>query len=189
MVLKDILIDTATLLKLDNVLNLKELGGNDEDTQAKKDLDLLITCVNLIISEIASDYVPLKTIEEVLVKKSKIPYIDLQKPALNIKSIKDSFGQKRYFKVYPSYIYTDCDGVCHIEYTYLPASIKDLDQATEYQNTKVTSRIIAYGAAREYCLIMSMYEEAQSWDARFKESLLSASRQNNVLTIPKRLWR
>ncbi|HHW89403.1 MAG TPA: hypothetical protein GX745_00660 [Clostridiales bacterium] len=189
MLLKDILKDAATLLKLNNVLNLLELGGSGQDEQAQKDLELLTVCVNLIINEIASEYVPLKTIEEVLVANSKIPYTNLKKPALNIKSIKDSSGQNRYFKVYPSYIYTDSQGACHIEYTYLPAKLKDLDEASEYQNTKVTSRIIAYGAAREYCLIMSMYEEAQSWDIRFKESLASACRKNNVLSIPKRLWR
>ncbi|HEY8419524.1 MAG TPA: hypothetical protein VIL03_03730 [Clostridia bacterium] len=189
MVLKDILIQTATLLKLDNVLSLKELGGEGEDEQAKKDLELLKTCVNLIINEIASDYVPLSTVEEVLVKNSKIPYVNLSKTALNIKSVKDSYGQKRYFKIYPSYIYTDCEGVCRVEYTYLPAYVENLDEQTEYQNSKITARIISYGAAREYCLIMSMYEDAQSWDARFKESLASACRQNNYLTLPNRLWR
>ncbi|HEY8443799.1 MAG TPA: hypothetical protein VIL24_03265 [Clostridia bacterium] len=189
MVLKDILIEAATLLKLDNVLALKELGGEGEDEQAKKDLELLKTCVNLVINEIASDYVPLKTVEQVLVKNSKIPYVNLSKTALNIKSVKDAYGQKRYFKVYPSYIYTDCEGVCHIEYAYLPAYVEDLDERIEYQNSKITARIIALGAAREYCLIMSMYEEAQTWNARFKESLSNACRQNNYLTLPSRLWR
>ncbi|HEY8423463.1 MAG TPA: hypothetical protein VIL23_01720 [Clostridia bacterium] len=189
MVLKDIVIETATLLKLDNVLRLKELGGDLDDAQAKKDLELIKTCINLVLKEIASFYVPLKTVEEVLVKNSKIPYVDLQKPALDIKSVKDSCGQKRYFKVYPSYIYTDCEGKCHIEYAYLPANVADLDEKTEYQNSKITSSIIAFGAAREYCFIMSMYEDAQMWDARFKDSLANASRQNTVLTVPERLWR
>ena len=74
MLLKDIIKETATLLKLDNVLNLAELGGNLQDEQATKDLDLLKKCVNLTLNEIASDYVPLNYIEQVLVSDCKIPY-------------------------------------------------------------------------------------------------------------------
>ena len=188
MLLKDIIKETATLLKLDNVLNLAELGGNLQDEQATKDLDLLKKCVNLTINEIASDYVPFHYIEQVLVSDSKIPYTALNKTALRIKSVKNDKGKDCCFKVYPSYIYTDCTGICRIEYCYIPVPTEDLDEAIE-NDPKITTRLIAYGTAREYCLIMSMYEEAQSYDSRYKDSLQNAVRQNTVLKIPKRLWR
>lgn len=188
MLLKDIIKEAATLLKLDAVLSLPEMGGNQTDAQAEKELELLKDCVNLVLNEIASDYVPLEFIEEVLVSDRKIPYTALSKTALRVKSVKNGKGRDCYFKVYPSYIYTDCDGVCRIEYCYIPVSAQNLDDTLEY-NQRVTSRLIAYGTAREYCLIMSMYEEALSFDGRFKDSLQNAVRQNTVLKIPKRLWR
>lgn len=188
MLLKDIIKEAATLLKLDAVLNLPEMGGSKTDEQAGKELELLKDCVNLVLNEIASDYVPLEYIEEVLVSDSKIPYTALNKTALRVQSVKNGKGKDCYFKVYPSYIYTDCDGVCRIEYCYIPVPAQNLDDRLEH-NQRVTSRLIAYGTAREYCLIMSMYEEAVSFDGRFKDSLQNAVRQNTVLKIPKRLWR
>ncbi|HEY8390162.1 MAG TPA: hypothetical protein VIL26_04335 [Clostridia bacterium] len=188
MVLKDIIIDTATMLKLDAVLALPEIGGDAEDEQAQKDLDLIKKCINLTLNEIASDYIPLNYVQDVLVADGKIPYTALNKTALKIKSIKDDKGKDCFFKVYPSYIYTDCEGNCEIEYCYIPAQVEELDQVIE-NDPKVTSRLIAYGAAREYCLVMSMYEEAQSFDSRYKQTLQNIASQNTVLKIPKRLWR
>ena len=188
MTLKEIIIDTATLLSLDGVLSLPEMGGNTQSNQSQNDLSLLKKCVNLTINEIAGDYIPLNFIESVLISDQKIPYTALKKPAQKIKSIKDGQGANCYFKVYPSYIYTDCKGECHIEYSYIPANLEDLNGSVEV-NPKATSRLIAYGTAREYCLITSMYEQAKTWDERYKDGLQNIAKASTVLKIPKRLWR
>lgn len=187
MLFRDIIRDAAIFLKLDNVLALPQMGGSTESSQAIKELELLKKCANFVIGEIASDYVPVTKTEDTVSADNKIEYTNLSEAALDIKSLSDNFSKKLKFKVYPSFIWTDYNGKVHIEYTYLPAAC-ELDDQTAYKSEKVSSRLIAYGTACEYCLVASMYEDAQIWDKRYKDALMSASRSGAPIRIPARRW-
>ena len=54
--------------------------------------------------------------------------------------------------------------------------------------TIIPMRIYAYGMAREYYLMQTLYEEADIWQERFVESLQSLSRRKNETMMPARRW-
>lgn len=185
MILDNVIKLSAQLLKMDEVCDLEELGGSNENAEAKKKLNLLIRCANLVINEIATDYVPLIIAEEINTD-GKIYFAHLAKTVLDVKNIRTTDGSYVKFKVYPEYIQADCKGDCTLEYSYIPDDYQ-LGDEIEYGG-KVNERIIAYGTVREYCLVNSMYEDAQIWDKRYKDSLLSAMRKGGYLNIPSRRW-
>jgi hypothetical protein len=83
----------AVLLRLENVLELPVLGGEDslgdaEKAEADKELKLLLRCANLALNEIASEYFHLKTSQEFDTADGRINYGSFVKQAVDIYAVK-----------------------------------------------------------------------------------------------------
>ena len=186
MVVKDVLRSAVLFVNKAELLGLNAFDEASETAPTisqQADIDLFVQCFNYVYKEIASGYFPLLEKEKVVFKDNKFYFKDLSKQIIFVKKI--SKGNKKLkFYLYPEYIECETDSA-EIVYAYLPNDFVLTDEVNLFGG-KVLSQVMAYGVAREYCLIMGNYSDADVWENRFKNSLENiASKKMNVV-IPKR---
>ena len=188
MTAKDVIKVVCVFLQKEDLLNLEELGGSEtaSDSQSK-DLNHMLRCLNLVINQIASDYIPLKFIETVTPVNGKILFTSLNKKLIEVLRVEDKFGIRVNFKLYPDYLET-INGDVKITYSYEPENISSFSQELENFSQKIGERVIAYGVAMEYCFICGLHDDASIWERRFKDALLIAARKKSEIKLPKRRW-
>lgn len=148
-------------------------------------LESLLLCFNLVNQEIASDYLPFLTKENVEVKGDTIAFSDLSKMVINIYEVKDKFGFNLHFRIMSNYIKTYCKAKS-VVYSFLPEKMQ-LEDEIEFFNG-LSARIYAYGVASEFLLVSGVSSDAEIWEERFKESLFMLSRKHGEHLLPKRRW-
>jgi hypothetical protein len=161
-------------------------GGASEPLPPPRELSLLLKCFNLIYGEVACDYVALKAVETITSADGRIKYNALSKPVIDVLYAKDDSGAKIDFKLNPTYI-QGARGQNEIAYTYMPEEL-GIDDEVAYETQKVSALTFAYGTASEYCLIRNQFDEAQTWEKRYKDALLIAQRLKKEVIVPKRGW-
>ena len=165
------------------ILNATEEVSYTSREQEK--LDIMIRCFNLVNQEIASDYLPFITKEEIDVKDSILNFSELNKQVVNVYEVKNRFGCSLRFKLFPNYM--EISGHAKsIVYSYLPED-KNLSDDVEMFNG-LSGRVYAYGVASEFLLIDGLSEDAEIWEDRFKESLFVLSRRRGEHILPRRSW-
>lgn len=152
----------------------------------KREVDNLISCYNITISELNDERLPVIERENVRIKDGKVFYKDLKKTALEIKSVYRSDIELK-FKCYPRYF--TCDGdECTVEYNYIISPVTDVTEDCVYNGTIITPRIIAEGVTAERYLTASMFEESVLWRDRYDSSLKAALIKRKVGIIKQRGW-
>lgn len=177
------IIDIAlTYLNLSD--EIKVIGLNRTPITNKK-LKVLLRCANIIYSEIASDYMPLKAKETITVDDNIIKYSVFSKRIIDIvKILKDN--QMVNFTLYPNYIEVNAEGDVEVIYNYLPNEIT-LDDDIAY-GIKLSPITFAAGVAGEYALVMNMYEEALAFERKFKEGIINNVSEKKSRYLKKRRW-
>ena len=164
-------------------LNSTEAVSYTDREQEK--LDLMVQCFNLVNQEIASDYLPFLTKEEIDVKNSILNFSEFEKTVVNVYEVKNRFGTSLRFRLFPNYL--EISGHAKsIVYSYLPDD-KVLTDNVEMLNG-LSARVYAYGVASEFLLIDGLSEDAEIWEERFKESLFVLSRKRGEHVLPRRSW-
>jgi len=190
MQIKDILKQAVLFLGLEDLLKTTALSGETTPTTSEyKILNLLLACTNCVIDEIASDYFPLLIEEEVVPNGDcKIEYSSLSKAVHTIKSLKDIMGNTVKFIEFPKYLKVDYPYNCQIVYTYLPTRATAFDNEVDVVDTRVTIRLIALGVACEYCYLTLRNDQAESFDKRYKDALLSVYSKPSEICLKARRW-
>lgn len=145
-----------------------------------------LMCLNMVLEDIAKDYLPLLQEEEIVFTEKKFEYENLSKVISDIVKLQNPAGLAIKFKCFPEYIKADIHKAI-ITYSYLPEEVS-LNQSFEFFDNKLTERIIAYGVAMEYMFLNSLSDEAAVWENRFLNSLESAIRKKHNVSLPKRRW-
>ncbi len=103
-------------MKVEDVLTevLVRLGDRDKYDinnlpQDDSEINTIVKCINMIVSEIASDYLPVEFSEEVEAVNGIIPYDSLSKRLINLKKITKN-NMKIGAKMYPNEIVVDKSG-------------------------------------------------------------------------------
>jgi len=183
--IKEIVTLAAFYLQEEEILGLPQMQDDFQGVPTDDEaLDKLLRCVNLVRSEIASDYYPLLTSENINCIDGRVDPVSLQKRIIDVKRITQN-GKAVQFKVYPDTVKTAA-GEVEIEYSYLPED-EGLDGDAGFSD-KIAARVIAYGAAAEYCLITGLFEEAVIWEKRFKDSLFVSQRKKSEIRVKPRKW-
>lgn len=178
----------ATLVQNEEVLKLIKTGNYEDSgdfSDAKKDLDLLTECSNIVYSEIAGEYLPLYSSQSFKNETGNIEFKDFNKNVVDINSVTDLNGNKLYFKTYPQSI-SALRGAVIVSFSYLPDKVK-INDTLDFHVGKLNERIIAYGICAEYSIIKGMLSDAAYYDKKFKDSLLNVCRKKNI-SIPPRRW-
>lgn len=188
MTAKDVIKVVCVFLQKEELLELEDLGGTAVATESQtKELEHMLRCLNLVVNEIASDYIPLLFKETVFPTGGQILLSSLTKNPIDILRVEDRFGIRVNYKLFPDYLET-IDGEVKILYSYEPTEATALSQTLENFSQKIGERVIAYGVAMEYCFICGLHDDASIWEKRFKDALLIASRKKSEIKLPKRRW-
>lgn len=192
MKIRDIAELAAVLLQKHDIINsgvFMQTEQNrlvDDEIQSNRELRLLLRCVNLVVKEVACDYIPLIHTQTLTATDGKIPYSQFEKTLLEIKRVKNQKGEDVRFFTLPEYMAVE-DGVYEVSYAFIPRD-KEFFDDLDFAGTKASDRVFAYGASAEFCLISGMYDEALMWERRYKDALLVATRKTTEVVMPKRRW-
>lgn len=169
MKLKDVIKLCAVYLGRERVVKYLEDGINISDEDVLSTVDALTRCANVVISELACTFFPLVKKEKTGAEGGRTYYVNLTETPLEIKNVYNDAGSKIPFEVLPEYVKTDETSVT-IEYAYLPANY-DLNSHIGYTESKVPSRVLAYGTTAEFCLTERSFDESVMWRKRFTDAL------------------
>ena len=146
----------------------------------------LIRCANLVIKEVACEFIPLTFRQIIKSEAGAIPYTKFAKPLLLIKSIKDLNGEVVTAYTTPNYLAIE-EGTFAVTYNYIPSD-KGFFEDIDFKGDKASDRIFAYGTASEYCLINGDYDNALYWERRYKDALEVLTGKETFALVPKRRW-
>lgn len=178
---------TATYLQLTDILNSQPYGTLQPDSAVNKHTSFILTCVNLVNSTLAAEYVKIKKTATVSSVEGKINFSSISSTGLcDILSVKDAFGNSVVYKIFPNYLKT-VSGEVEVTYFALPEQVGLDDNITSYA-VKINERIFAYGVVSEYCYINGQFDDATIWDARFKNSLQNVLSKKGEIKIKNRRW-
>ena len=185
MTVKDILKLVCSFVGERDILSKFEVEDSTFTAREEQKVESMVRCFNLVLQEIASDYIPFLIKEEIDVENSILNFSNLNKSVVNVYEIKNRFGMNLKFKLFPNYV--EIEGKAKsIVYSFLPDE-KGLNDEAELC-CGITPRVLAYGIASEYFLIEGIGEDAEIWEERFKESLFILSRKRGEHILPKRNW-
>lgn len=151
------------------------------------EIDTMVKCVNMTVSEIATDYMPIRCVESVAAVNGVIVLDTLLNRLIKVISVKANGGDVKW-RIYPEFIkIEDCvNSKCDIDYCYLPEQVS-LDGNVNLP-AQITPELMTFGALAEYCLIGGRYEDSMIYDRRYKESLKEACRNKKEIRVKARIW-
>lgn len=175
MKLGECILLAANSLGLENVLSDKTQSDTDK---------LLVCCANNVLDEITSEYLPLKCEVTVSTSDGTIPYSELGNVYDVVNVTKN--GVKIDYSLYPSFIEVDGLGEYKVTFYARPNKLEPEDDIPV--QLRLTPRIVSYGIIAEYLLVSGLYEEAVTYDRRFKDALNRLAYCNGEKRIKRRRW-
>ncbi len=148
-----------------------------------------VKCANLVIKEIATDYLPLIETEEVEVQDSRISYEKLLHRVLEILSVRNvADGIESNFRMNPTECVLANGNIvkARVRYSYMPVDIEIDEQCPV--SPLVSAKTLALGICAEYSLIEGMYEQSVMYSDKFKEDMRTAVRKKGEIRIKPRRW-
>lgn len=178
--------ETTESEKTENVTETTENVQTVElSSETEYQINMLLENINNVLEDIATNYIPLKMIENIDVSNNSFNLNNLSKNVNKVIRITKD-GMRVNFFACNDMLKTE-NGNLEITYSYIP-NPKTLDDEIENFYGKVGVLTYAYGVASEYCLINEDYEQAMMWDDKFKNALLNSNRPIKNISIKKRRW-
>ena len=155
------------------------------DSEDQRIADALVSCYNLVETEIATDRVPIVVEEKLEAYENFIYYTDFSETPAFILSVCDRFGCEAEAKIGAKAIEVP-KGLYTVRYAKIPSE-KSMDDNSELL-MNVSARTLAYGVAAEYCLHTGAYAEHAVWEKKYRESLAVDTRSRRAKFVKGRKW-
>jgi len=191
---REILEQATAFLQMDELYeellagNVSTAGGRPV-IEGKSHLDgaarQLLTCANLVMSEAAAYYFPLRAVQRVVVSGEMIEFSAFENRVIDVIRVTAVSGAPARFERRATRIELP-DGEYTVEYTYLPLRL-GLEDPLPFGH-KIGARILALGTACEYCIVNSMLEEAAMWDKRYRDAITAAAQPKSEARLARRRW-
>lgn len=184
MTVRQIASTAAALLQADDMEAILESGDN---TAALDDADVktLIKCVNLAAAELCADGFPLCYTQELAAENGIIGFGDFTALPSTVRAVVKN-GAPARFAIDTRGIKVHGDGVYAVTYSAVPSD-KNVDDEVEV-GALCDGNIVAYLAARNFCLITGRTDEASVWDQRYTAEA-EKRRLTRRATVAGRRWR
>ena len=162
---------------------------SEDDTRAQTECKTLLFCLNEVLAELASDYFPQIMEEEYQLVGGKINFDELTKTINKLHAVKNIRNEYLKFtlKSQSATVETGQRKVI-VRYSYMPNQLTSFSQNIDFSALGVTARLIALGVATEYCLYKGKLNEANMFDARYRDAIKSALIPARSLSIKPRIW-
>jgi len=182
MEMNNVIKEVANMLQLSNVSSANLSSIESLDTQTQRDINLILSCANEVLSDIATDHLPLKYTEEITVSGGQYSLSSLSKTFHKLVSIATTEDYS---------IELDTlnikSGKYKITYTYLP-EIYEIGDDIDDCDCRVTLYSLCFGISAEYCLICGNYSESEMWNSRFENAIQIAKRSAKMPKLKERRW-
>ena len=168
MTAKDVLADVARIAEGEDLYNAIKTQTDSTDENVKKCLDVLFMCYKNVIKDIALNYY--EFVAQVTINTNSLYLRSLPLPAIKIISLRDKNGKE----ITDAKLDGDYLRVGQIPYFLVYRAIPNVLSVTSthpFENTVIGSNIVVYGTLAEYCLVNSRFEEALSWESKYRQSL------------------
>ena len=186
MIVKDILKITAEMAGENQTVLYFDEKGVDDLAFCEENARLLLRCYNLIVEELALEYLPLKREEEVVSKQGKIYFSDLEFRPLRILNVRRKNGQKVPYKLVNDYLEVS-NGEFIIEYNYrLEPAVED-DEVV-YSDTVIGPYTLVYGMLSQYLLEKGRLSESDIYQDKYLSAIRARIAEKRQLKIPGRRW-
>jgi len=182
MQVKDIIKLACTFTDNENLI--AKIDANTLTSDESLIVDCLVNCFNLVNNEIATEYIPCLKTQTFQTDSFKINFTSFTYSLNEIISVKDEKGRNIKYKVFDSYIMAMANDV-EITYSCHPSTLTLSQSFT----TLIPERVYAYGIAREYYFIKTLFDDASVWENKFKDSLQVLTRKKGEIVMPSRSWR
>lgn len=185
MKVKDVLTKASQILNIESDMKV-QIEATTRPTLSAQ-FNMLYNACMIAYEELATDYFPLLSSEEVVVQNNKIYYTDLAKDVKDIYRIEGIDGKIFRFKCFPDYCYVGGAGNVKVLYSYIP---QEPEWGGDFSNFcgKVTTRSFAFLVASEYSFIAGFFDDAKIWHKRFCDSIRAKQSKKGPIFLPKRKW-
>lgn len=157
------------------------------DAAAEGELKTLLGCYNSVENEVALDYYPLVRTDRMEIAEGKIYYTMFSRSPVCIYGVRTSAGRALPYEKLSDRIETEKRrGPYLVIYSYAPA-VKALGADVE-ADPRVSPRLLALGAASEFCLVTGKFREAELWESRYRDALRAVGRTRKKLAMRSRRW-
>ena len=182
MTVKDVLKTSANMLGREDIVSYLSDGQTfGEDTLPA--VGIMVSLLNLVISELSGTFIPMVKIEEKQVTDGKVYYSSLTERCLRVVSVKDLSGMDVDYGYTPEYMQLGLNKV-YVEYEYAPHNY-GLDEVIGYDENLVSVGTLAYGLCAEYSICKGSFDEAVMWHERYVQSVRDRKKIKNA-TVKKR---
>ncbi len=155
------------------------------DLRGEEKAKLLLTCFNMVESELALDYLPLTAEEKINSISGQIQYSQLKNAPVRIVQVRNANGEAIEFKLFAQYLQAQ-KGALTVVYTYTPAE-KDIHGDCAFP-AHIAGRLMVYGIAAEYAMAMGEFSESALWDKKYKDAIEAAYEMKSGGKMPSRRW-
>ena len=185
MQVKDLVKEVANFLQLTNVLDVdfddaEEMAQIDAVTQ--RDINLIVKCLNQVLTRIATEYIELLNVEDIVVENGQFDLDDLDEQFCKIKRL----GNGKKFEVANKKLIAE-NGEYELLYSYLPEEFDFDDDIEIYQN--LSKYAIIYGICSEFLMIMGDFAQSETYESKFENAMDSAKADLKIVDPKQRRWR
>lgn len=186
---KEILKNVCVYLGKEELLESNVFNENGEELteQARKEFNKMLISLNFLLEDIASDYIPLLKEKEITFTNGEIDVHEIDQNIQEIVGIKSKLGRNLTYKYIGSKIICIATNAI-VTYKIYPNVVEGYNDEVEDFGGRLSSRVLAYGVASDYCLMDMLYDDSSIWEHRFKNALLVNMRKKGEIKLKKRGW-
>lgn len=187
MEVKNIVKKVLLMLQNDTLYN-KMFVDNPTFTQEETtELNLIVSCVNLIQQHISTNYFNLIDTVEINNNLDVLPYSKItDKQIFKILKIKDKNGNIINFVTNPTGIVTN-KGEIVIKYSYFANDVTLSDKITVF-GIGVSERTFLFGVLGEYNFVKGNFDEAKIWEEKFASEMEQLKSSCKLANTSGRYW-
>lgn len=187
MTVKNILKMAIIFLGLDELLatNIFSENGTEPTEYEQKTLDELIRCLNLVLEEIATEYVPIKDEKEVVFINKLCDISSIDEKFFEAISVSVN-GKNIDFLERDNFLIANASKAV-VRYKKYPEEL-DISSSFSLFNKRLSPRIVAYGVSMEYSFIKTLSDEGAIWEKRYRDGLNSISTEKKGKRLPRLRW-
>ncbi len=188
MTIKDIIKISATYLGDEEVIAyLNEVTDTNDISDASDNstlslIDTYTRCANVVISELATSFVPM--IKEEQIEKEKITYTELGERLIKIFGVYNDKGEEVKYTSNTTQIVLK-EFPAKIVYAFVPSNCGLFDNI-DFSEQKITAEVLALGVVAEVYLTRHAFSESLTFRKRYSDAVTSLIPPKNSTTKERR---
>ena len=179
--INDVIKIVANLLQLNNLIDADLESYNTLDDQTKKDINLIVSSTNEVLSDIATDYFPLKATEQITVLNGSFDLTTLTHDFHKLLSVATTNAYEVEMETLKIQ-----NGCYKLKYSYLP-EVLELGDDIEVDK-RVTIFALCFGVCGEFCLVSGNYAESEMWNSKYQNAISVCKRSLKMPRLKNRRW-